>query len=275
MSDTGRPAQPDPRPGAGPTHRPAATPQGGPTPGASGWAAARGAGDGTGPGDGTRPADGTSSGRPAWLLPVAIGVAVLVVAGVVAGVLANRGGDGATAPTPDASTVVVPPPTPGVAPAARPATTAFASALPATVLQYALEASQEDAERLGAGALEAYAETFTDGEGGTLTVRAAQFETPQEATALLQQLTAALPVPAPGTGAPTATASADAAAEAGTATDLPQSGEVTAAGTAVGTFTVVDAGDGTGVAVWQNGTAVFQLTAPVADAFDAYKAYGL
>jgi len=271
MSDTGRPGQPDPRPEpTGPAHRPAATPQGVPGPAAGGWAGTDPSGrapEPSGSDDATPPPAG---GRPAWLLPAAIGAGVLVVAAVVIGVLVNRGGDAdADAPTPAASTVVAPLPTPAVQPAARTATTAFASALPTTVLQYALESSQDDAERLGAGALEAYSETFTDGDGGTVVVRAAQLETPQDATALLAAVTATLPAVSPDTGAPASTASADVEVE------LPQSGEVTVDGAAVGTFSVVDAGDGTGVAVWQNGTAVFQLTAPLVDVVDVYRAYGL
>ncbi|MCM0640683.1 hypothetical protein [Cellulomonas wangsupingiae] len=254
MSDTGRPGQPEWVPGAtAPTHRPAVTPQGAPGPSV---------GD-----DG--PGEGAPAGRPRWLLPVIIGVAVLVVAGLVAGSVAffgARGGDDAA----PAETVTLPVPTPAVAPVGRPATTAFASALPASVLQYALVSSQDDAEWLGAGALEAYTETFTDGDAGTLTVRAAQFETAQEAATFLQGLTAALPVVAPDTGATTSTESAQADGP-----DLPQTGEVTVGGAPAGTFTVVDAGDGTGVAVWQNATAVFRLTAPLADVRDAYAAYGL
>ena len=285
MSDTGRPGQPEWLPGAtAPTHRPAATPQGATAPVAGGWAGQAGT-QGAAPsateparatpGDGDGPDGGAPGGRPAWVLPVAIGAAVLVVVGVVVGILVARVGD--DGPAPAASTVVLPVPTPAVEPAARAATTAFASALPTTVLQYALEASQDDAEWLGAGALEAYTETFTDGDGGTLTVRAAQLETTQEATALLQGLTAALPVAAPDAGAPTSTqtADADADADADAQVELPQSGDVEVGGAVVGTYTVVDAGDGTGVAVWQNGTAVFQLTAPLADVVDAYSAYGL
>ncbi|MBO3089903.1 hypothetical protein [Cellulomonas dongxiuzhuiae] len=271
MSDTGRPGEPEQRPGAtGPTHRPAATPQGDPG-AASGWAgggadpATPAVSDPAGPAPEREPGDGR--GRPAWLLPVAIGVGAVVVIGVVVGVLVNRNG-GDAAPTPAASTVTAPVPTPAAPPAARTATTAFAAALPTTVLQYALESSQEDAERLGAGALEAYTETFTDGDGGTLTVRAAQLETPEDATALLAQVVAGLPT-APAADAPTATASA------APDVDLPQSGEVLVGGAPVGTFTVVDAGDGTGVAVWQNATAVFQVTAPVADVLDVYRAYSL
>lgn len=289
MSDTGRPGGPEQVPGStGPTHRPAATPQGAPPLGTGGWA---GGGDATPPGapapETSGPDDeGAPAGRPRWLLPAAIGAGVLVVVAVVVVVLTSRGGD-AESPTPAASTVVLPVPTPAVAPAERAATTAFASALPTTVLQYALETSQEDTEWTGAGALEAWTETFTDGDGGTLTVRAAQHESAADATAFLQRLTEGLS----GAEAPAGDAAAEESGEAAgddAATDdgatagagadasgLPQSGDVLVAGETVGTFLVVDAGDGTGVAVWQNGTAVFRLTAPLADALDAYKAYGL
>ncbi|WP_136518387.1 MULTISPECIES: hypothetical protein [Cellulomonas] len=209
------------------------------------------------------PADGPSDRRrPRWLLPVAVGVAVLVVAGVVTGVLLSR--DGERTPAATASTVLLPSPTPTVAPSPRAATTAFASALPASVLQYALATSEEDAEAVGAGALEAWTETYTDGGDGTLTVRAAQFETPEEAAAYAASLVGALPTAAPS---PSAT-SQDGPA-------LPATGEVQADGAAVGSYTIADAGDGTGVAVWQNGTAVLRLTAPVGDVADAYAAFPL
>lgn len=246
MSDTGRPSGPDQRPGTG-------------------------AGDGTS-GD-------AAGGRPRWLLPVVGGGVALLVVGAVVAILVTRGGDAEPAAVPTA-TVTLPVPTPAVEPAARPATTAFAAALPTTVLQYALEASADDAPSLGAGALEAYAETFTDGDGGTLAVTAAQLETPEEAEAFLQRLVGELPAAdAPAADAPAEDASDDATANtsdtAGTATGLPATGEVRVGEDVVGTYTVVDAGDGTGVAVWRNATAVFRLTAPTDVVLDAYTAYGL
>lgn len=291
MSDTGRPGpngswEPTSRPAWAPRDTPAGAPAPGPAvPGAPGPRPAAGTGPaapgprpaaGSGPAaPGPRPAaqasvrdpqeppaDGGSGRRPAWLLPVAIGAGVLVVAGVVTGVLLSR--DGAESPAATATTIVLPSPTPTVEPAARTATTAFAAALPLSVLQYALAGSQEDPEPVAAGALEAWSETFTDGGAGTLTVRAAQFETPEEAAAYAASLVATLP-----TAAPSPSASADGAAA------LPASGEVQAGGAVVGSYTVVDAGDGTGVAVWQNGTAVLRLTAPVEDAADAYAAFPL
>ncbi|ADG73480.1 hypothetical protein Cfla_0568 [Cellulomonas flavigena DSM 20109] len=275
MSDTGRPGGPEQSPGStGPTHRPAATPQGAPPLGTGGWAAH---GEGTPPGAAPETSgpdgDATHGGRPRWLLPAAVGAGVVVVVAVVAVVLGSRGGD-AESPAPAASTVLLPVPTPAVAPAERAATTAFASALPTAVLQYALESSQEDTEWTGAGALEAWAETFTDGEGGTLTVRAAQHESVQDATAFLQRAGEGLPAPAPADDAAADEATQDESPDTD-AVAFPQSGEVLVGGEPVGTYTVVDAGDGTGVALWQNGTAVFRLTAPIADVLDAYTAYGL
>jgi hypothetical protein len=46
-------------------------------------------------------------------------------------------------------------------------------------------------------------------------------------------------------------------------------------GKKAGTYTIVDAGDGTGVAVWTNGTTVFRATAPVADVANVYAAFPL
>jgi hypothetical protein len=179
-------------------------------------------------------------------------------------VVSNGGDDTEAAPPAVASTVLLPSPTPTVAPVARPATTAFASALPTSVLQYALASSADDAEWLGAGAIEAYTETFTDGGSGTVTVRAGQWETPAEATAVAANLVAAFPA------APSPAASASP-----TGPTLPQSGDVTAGGAVAGTYSIADAGDGTGVAVWTNGSTVFQVTAPVAQIEDVYKAFPL
>src|SRR5690349_2026343 len=104
-----------------------------------------------------------SSGRPRWLIPVIAGVVVLVVAAIVIGIVVSSGDDTADgAPPAVASTILLPSPTPTVEPVARPATTAFAAALPTTVLQYALATSAVDAEWQAAGAIEAYTETYTD-----------------------------------------------------------------------------------------------------------------
>jgi hypothetical protein len=50
---------------------------------------------------------------------------------------------------------------------------------------------------------------------------------------------------------------------------------VVVAGTTVGSYSIAAAGDGTGVAVWTNGSAVFRMVAPLADIANAYAAYPL
>ena len=236
---------------------------------------------GVGPATGSVPAaeggDPTPPrGRRRWVLPVVLVVLVLVVGGAVVGVLRAKG----AAPTGTASTLVVPSPTPTVQPVARTATSAFAAALPVSVLQYALASSVNDDAWLAKGALESYTETFTDGSGTTLGLQAGQWATPQEATAALGALTAAATPTAAATTSPAASTEASAAASpAATAGDgtsgLPRTGTVDAAGQAVGSYVIVDNGDGTGTATWTNGTALLQLSGPVAEIARAYSAFPL
>ena len=231
---------------------------------------------GAGGSGGGTPDDGTDDEprRRRWPLVVAVVAAVVVVGGgVTAYALTRDDAPPAAAP----ADVVLPSPTATVEPAARPATSAFATALPATVLQYALASSADDAAWLGQGAIEAYTETYTDGGAGQVTVQAGQWETPEEADAVLEGLAAALPAaPDADADADASTATASATAGAGsTGPAVLSSGEVTVDGTAVGTVTVVDAGDGTGVALWRNGSAVFLVTGPAADIANLYAAYPL
>jgi len=216
------------------------------------------------PATGEEPPTDEPKSRPVWLIPAIIGVVVLVVAAVIIGIVNSKGSDDTAAPPAVASTVLLPSPTPTVAPVARTATSAFATALPASVMQYALATSAENPAWTTAGAIEAYTETYTDGGTGSVTVNAGQWETPAEATTFAATLAA----PAPAAANPTATADPG-------APKLPQSGDVTAAGATVGTYTISDLGNGTGTAVWTNGTTVFQVTAPVADIVDFYSAYPL
>ena len=262
MSDTGRP---------GP-ERPAGQPTTPPTPS---WVTQPGSGPAA-PASGTPAAVAAQSfdqepepapagtGRPKWLVPAIIGAVVLVVAAIVTGILVSSNGDDDAAPPAVATTILLPSPTPTVEPAARPATTAFAVALPTSVLQYALATSVPDDEWQAAGAIEAYTETFTDGGSGTVTVRAGQWETPEEAAATAATLVAAIPA------APTAEPSASPSGPT-----LPSTGDVLVGGEVAGTFTIADAGDGTGIAVWTNGTTVFHATAPVDQITDVYNAFPL
>jgi hypothetical protein len=216
--------------------------------------------------DGVGPQHGRGAGgRPGWLLPAALAVAVVAVAAVVVVVVLSRP-DGGTAagaqPTTVVTTVVRPLPTPDVQPSARATGTAFTAALPGAVLQYAYRSSQPEPQWLAAGALEAWADTYADGAAGTLTVQAGQFPTAAEATAFAATLTAALPTTVPSataTGAPA----------------LPATGQVAVGGTVSGSYTVVDGGNGTGIAVWTNGTGVFRLVAPLADVLNAYRSFPL
>ena len=214
-----------------------------------------------------------SGGRPAWVLPVAIVAAVVVVAAIVVGVvLSQRSGKGTATQQPaTATTVRMPSPTPTVAPVARQATSAFDKALPASVLQYALATSVADTAWQNAGAVEAWEETFTDGKAGTLKLRAGQWESADQAKAFAATLVTAVAKPAPTSSAAPTPSSSATAGPAG----LPRSGDVTAGGATVGTYTVVDSGDGTGTAVWTNGQSVFMVVAPIAEAYAAYTAFPL
>jgi hypothetical protein len=250
---------------AQPTQRPAQPPTRPPT--------ADGTSEPAGPGAEIASAD---RDRPRWLLPVAIIGGLLLVAGVIAGVIAaNSEDEPAAAPLP-AETIVVPSPSPTVEPVAREVTTAFATALPATVLQYALVSSAIDANWVDAGALEAYLESYADGSGGAFTVHAGQWETPEDAAAFYAARVAELPVmqPADATGTEGAETPVPGKTEPVPARDaLPQAGDVRVDGEKVGTYTVVDKGDGTGVAVWRNATTVFHAEGPAQDVLNFYRAF--
>jgi len=225
--------------------------------------------------DGVGPQHGRGGrGRSGWLLPLALGVGVLVVAAIVVGIVVSRhhgGTTAATQPAPVVTTVTAPVPTPTVQPSARATGSAFTAALPASVLQYAYVSSTPATDWLAAGALEAWTDTYSDGGTGKLTVQAGQFPTADAAKAFAATLTAALPTAAPS---PAVTAAASATGATGAPT-LPKTGQVSAGGTVTGSYTIVDGGDGTGIAVWSNGTGVFRLVAPLADVVNAYGAYPL
>jgi hypothetical protein len=215
---------------------------------------------------GTRPQHGRGEGgRSAWLLPVAVGAGVVAVGGIAVGVFLNRPAPApASAPQPTVvvTTVVAPGPPPTVHPSARATVTALTAVLPASVLQYAYASSQPTTDWQAAGTLEAWTDTYTDGGTGTLTVQAGQFPTADQATAFAASLVAALPTAAPTPAATDAPA-------------LPKSGQVAGGGTVTGSYTIVDGGNGTGVAVWTNGTTVFRMVAPLGDILNAYAAYPL
>ena len=219
--------------------------------------------------------DGTGSRqRTVVIASVAAGVVVL------GGLGAALGGvfDGAEpAPAPSASTVTLASPTPTVAPAARTPLSAFADALPSTVLSYALTAVAAHPPYVATGALEGYRVDYSDGGAGTAALYAGQWETAAEATAAYTSLLAtaaatAAPAPAEAEGAE---ATPTPGTTAGTAAAAPTSGTVEVDGQPVGAWTVTTAADGTGTATWTNGTALFQAVGPTNVVADFYEAFPL
>ncbi|MEV7973470.1 hypothetical protein [Cellulomonas sp. NPDC089187] len=188
------------------------------------------------------PVDTPRRRRGLWIALVV--VAALVLGGATAWYLMNRD-DTAS----EQQVVQAPSPTSEVPAVDRTAATAFAQSLPATVLQYALSASQDDPQWVAAGAVEAYQDTYVDQSGATLTVHSGQWGTAAEAQTQQASLAGAL------------------------VGEVISAGAVTVEGVDTGALTVVDLGDGTGTAVWNNGSAVFVLTAPIADVSNAYAAF--
>lgn len=185
----------------------------------------------------------------AWV--VALVVALVVLGGAVAFVVA-RGGADQVLPT-----VVLPPPTPTVTPAPRDTVTAFQQALPETVLAFAVAGQTEAADLLDAGSVEAYDVVYTDGQA-EVTLRAAQWPSPDEAATALSEL---LAQPAPTSTATTAPT---------TTRDEP----VEVAGAPVGRVIVVDDGV-VARAVWTNGATTFQLDGPAGAVEAFYDAFGM
>lgn len=193
------------------------------------------------------PVDSSTPGRSRralWITLIVVGVLMLVGGGAGAWYLMNR-----DQPAAQPEVVVAPSPTADLPAVDRTASSAFAANLPATVLQYALASSEDDPEWVAAGALEAYADVYADSAGEQVTVRSGQWATAEEATA--QQ----------------------AALAEGLTGEVLESGPVSVAGEQTGAVTIVDRGDGTGTAVWSNGTGVFQLTALIADVRNAFAAF--
>ncbi|GAA2720243.1 hypothetical protein [Cellulomonas aerilata] len=186
---------------------------------------------------------------------LAVLAGVLVVVGGTALALGLLDGDrepGAVAP----ETVVLPSPTPTIAPVERAPVSPFADSLPSSVLGYALTSLVEEPALLAAGALEGYRLDYSDGAAGTVTVTAGQWESDADAaTALAAATTAAGATAVPVTdGGPT-------------------SGEVQVGGAVVGGWTLTQAADGSGTVTWSNGTVVLQATGPADVVRDVYAAY--
>jgi len=185
---------------------------------------------------------------PPWLVWVLLVVVVLAV--VVGVVLALTGSedDEQAAPAPTV-TVTAAEPTPAVEPVDRGEGSALLGALPGTVRQYALAEVAPSEAFAASDVLESYALTYVGPDAvASFSVLVGQWATAPEAAA-----SAALLLEAAGT--PTST------------------GDVLVEDQTVGTYSVVDHGDGTATVVWTNGTLALQATGPVEDAENVYRAY--
>ncbi|MCL2467130.1 MAG: hypothetical protein FWF02_05530 [Micrococcales bacterium] len=189
-------------------------------------------------------------GRPMLLLLV---IAVVAVAAAVGGWLVFSGRDGPADADADTVPRVVERPTPTIRPVDRPATTEFAARLPDEVLQYALASSTPSEDWMGAGALQAYDEEFTDGGSATFVLRAGQWSTPEAAEEALTQFTDGAMRPKDAT--------------------MPASGPVTVGSSDVGRYVIADAGEGRAMLTWSNTTAVLQLIGPLAEVEAIYREF--
>lgn len=227
---------------------------------------------------------------PLWLLILA-GVLVVALVVVAVVVLGNRG-ESEEIPV-ATQTVTLAAPTPTLDPVERPAGTAFADALPSTVLAYSLTEIAEHPPLLAAGALEGYRLVYSDGAGTDLTVLAGQWRDAAGAQAVLDQVIAAQPAAGTVVTLDEAAAGADAAAGDGAAGDGTAAGDETAEptqtattlevtqgsvevdGAQAGTYLIVPHADGTGTAWWTNGTVLIQVDGPATALRDFYAAYPL
>ncbi len=150
-------------------------------------------------------------------------------------------------------TVTAGAPSPTLEPVERTGTTAFAQALPGTVLDLVLRSESATDAWTAASALEAHQLVYADGEGDdatSVTVVAGQWPTPAEAEV----------------------AAADLVAAAGEPVDT---GDVTVEGEVAGTYAVTTGADGQTTVTWRNGTAVLQATGPADVVEDVYAAFPL
>ena len=203
--------------------------------------------DQDGPADGAGPDEPGSHRRRNLLIAAVVGGVVVV--GVAAAALSGAFDAAEPVPTPTASTITLASPTPTVAPIARQPISAFADALPSTVLDLALTAIAPQPPLVAANALEGYRLDYSDGGSVAVALDAGQWETPEAATAASAPLAAAVPV--------------------------TETGSVDVGGAPVGTWTFSEAADGTGTMTWTNGTALFHATGPAPTVRSFYEAFPL
>jgi hypothetical protein len=136
--------------------------------------------------------EAAKSKRTVWIAVAAVVVAAIVLTAVI--VLTSRGGEPEAAPTPDPVVVTetAVPPEATLSPIAAPGETPFAQALPLVVGAFALVDSAEYAPWVGAGAIEAYVLTYSNGQEA-VTVAAGQWPDAEAANSALTGIdTAAL-----------------------------------------------------------------------------------
>ena len=195
----------------------------------------------------TPPAEPGSNRRRNLIIAAAIGAVVII--GGVAAALSGVFDASAPVPTPAASTVTLASPTPTVSPVTRQPVSAFADALPSTVLDLALTAIAPQPTLVAANAVEGYRLDYSDGGSVAVALDAGQWETPAEAVAAYTPLAAATPA--------------------------TETGSVDVGGASVGSWTFSEAADGTGTMTWTNGTALFQATGPAQTVKSFYQAFPL
>lgn len=198
----------------------------------------------------------TGSRRAGSRTAIVVGLllGLLVLGGVTAVLTGAVGGlPGASGATPTPEVIVLPSPTPTIAPVARAPLSPFADSLPDGVLDFALTELADHRPLLLAGALEGYRLQYSDGGTRTLTVLAGQWGTATEAEAAFTAAVAAAGSPATDGDPPT--------------------GVVLVGGAVVGDWAVTTPAEGQGTVTWWNGTAVLQLTGPADVVRDAYAAY--
>lgn len=176
------------------------------------------------------------------------GAVVLAVAAGTTAFLMNRPDPEPVVADPvPGETVTAPVPTPAVAPVERDTSTAFLAALPGEVLQWAVREQAPADDLRGAGALEAYTLTYTDGEQD-LTLVTGQWRDPEAAAGAISALGLE--------GVPT------------------RSEEVVAGGAPVGSMSAWANETGDRVA-WTNGSSSFFVIAPPGAGESFYDAMGM
>lgn len=183
-----------------------------------------------------------------WLILVGV---IIVLA--IAAVLIWQGVEEPEEPvTPPPVTITNALPTPQITPISKEPGSAFYDLLPATVLQYALTATDPDASDDVVRALEAFTLTYSDGADHSITVTASQWESVEDAVKnveRLDQLASEVDPDAALTHAP-----------------------VEVDGEEVGTASL-RLGETEGRVTWSNGTSVLTAVGPAADIENFFTAF--